>query len=147
MDRIVGEVQMQRREALKAVASAFALGRYSMVGTSSKSQRNLRQDHVQWVTEVLTKMQSIKPGMNKQALYKVFTTEGGLVFSPYKRTFVSRDCPYFKVDVEFHAAPADPKMQQQEPQDEREDEKSVGGNPADIIASISTPYLQFSVMD
>jgi len=45
-------------------------------------------------------MQTIKPGMTRKALLAVFTTEGGL-YTDLQRTFVSRDCPYFKVDVEF----------------------------------------------
>jgi hypothetical protein len=138
---------MQRRQAFKAVAGALAFGGYSLFGVSSKNQRKLPRDHVQWVTDVLIKMQSIKPGMTKQALYEVFTMEGGLVFSPYKRTFVSRDCPYFKVDVEFRAADVDPKRHDDEPQDEKDDENFVGGNPADMIVNISTPYLQFSILD
>jgi hypothetical protein len=142
-----GEAQVQRRQALTAVAGAIAISGSSLSGMSSEGETKPEQDHIQWVTEVLIKMQSIKPGMTRQDLYKVFRTEGGLVFSPYKRTFVSRDCPYFKVNVEFRAAAADPTKQQEEPQDERDDEKLIGGNPADVIANISTPYLQFSIMD
>ena len=138
---------MQRHLALKLVAGAAAINGGSLLGLPSENETKARQDHIQWVTDVLIKMQSIKPGMSKEALCRVFRTEGGLVFSPYKRTFVSRDCPYFKVDVELRAAAEDPKKQQAEPQDEKDDEKFVGGDPADVIVSISRPYLQFSIMD
>jgi hypothetical protein len=47
-------------------------------------------------------METIKPGMTREELLKVFATEGGLS-TGLNRTFVSRDCPYFKVDVEFEA--------------------------------------------
>jgi hypothetical protein len=59
-----------------------------------------QRDHVAWVAEALRRMQTVKPGMTRTDLLKVFTTEGGLS-SPLHRTFVSRDCPYFKVDVEL----------------------------------------------
>jgi hypothetical protein len=145
--RIAGEAQVQRRQALTALAGAVAISGSSLFCISSGGETKPEQDHIQWVTEVLIKMQSIKPGMTRQDLYKVFRTEGGLVVSPYKRTFVSRDCPYFKVNVEFRAAAVGPTKQEKEPQDEKDDEKLIGGNPADVIANISTPYLQFSMMD
>lgn len=47
-------------------------------------------------------MKTIKPGMTRDALLHVYKTEGG-VYTGLHRTFVSRDCPYFKVDVDFLA--------------------------------------------
>ena len=61
------------------------------------------QTHIAWVTEALKRMQTIKSGMTRKTLLTVFTTEGGLLFDELKRTFVSQDCPFFKVDVEFRA--------------------------------------------
>ena len=40
--------------------------------------------------------------MTREELMKVFRTEGGLSTGLH-RTFVSRECPYFKGDVEFRA--------------------------------------------
>jgi hypothetical protein len=40
--------------------------------------------------------------VTRKDLLVVFTTEGGLS-TGLRRTYVSRDCPYFKVDVEFEA--------------------------------------------
>jgi hypothetical protein len=77
---------------------------------------------VMWVAQALTRMLTIKPGMMRDDLMRVFTTEGGLS-TPFQQTFVSRDCPYFKVDVEF---------QKSRP---------------DIILKISRPYLAFAVAD
>jgi hypothetical protein len=83
-------------------------------------------------------MEMIKPGMTRRTLLTVFTTEGGLS-TGLQRTFVSRDCPYFKVDVEFQAVG----------RSDRDDEGRVTlvEGDADIIRKVSTPYLQFSVMD
>lgn len=59
-------------------------------------------DHNAWVAQVLKRMESIKPGMTRQALLSVFTTEGG-ISTGLQKTYVSRDCPFFKVRVEFQA--------------------------------------------
>jgi len=83
-------------------------------------------------------MQRIKPGMTRNSLLRVFTTEGGLS-TGLQRTFVSRDCPYFKIDVEFQAVGRPNR-------DENGRVTLVEGNE-DIILKASTPYLQFSVMD
>ena len=77
---------------------------------------------VMWVAQALTRMLTIKPGMTRDDLLKVFTTEGGLS-TPFEQTYVSRDCPYFKVDVEFREF------------------------RPDIILKISRPYLAFSIAD
>jgi hypothetical protein len=70
--------------------------------TYSASQEPCAQDHKAWVAHTLEKMETIKPGMTRQDLLEVFRTEGGLS-TGLPRTFVSQDCPYFKVVVEFKA--------------------------------------------
>jgi len=57
---------------------------------------------VDWAAEVIKRMETIKPGVTRKNLLTAFTAEGGLS-TGLQRTYVSRDCPYFKVDVEFHA--------------------------------------------
>jgi hypothetical protein len=76
-------------------------------------------------------MGTINPGMTRERLLTVFTTEGGLS-TRHHRTYVSRECPYFKVDVEFKAV-GQPNW------DEEGDQ--------DVIVSMSKPYLQFSIAD
>ena len=56
----------------------------------------------EWVRDTLAKMESIRPGMTREELMKVFRTEGGFS-TGLRRTFVSRECPYFKVEVQFRA--------------------------------------------
>ena len=78
-----------------------------MIGSASThampaAQQQSSQSHIAWVTDALIRMQTIKPGMTRSDLLKVFTTEGG-ISTGLQRTFVSRDCLYFKVDVEFDA--------------------------------------------
>jgi hypothetical protein len=89
-----------------------------------------RQEHTAWVRAVLTKMLRVKPSMTRKELLAVFTTEGGL-FTRLRRVYVSRDCPYFKVDVTFSPV----------------GESTAEESNDDVIATISRPYLQFSIMD
>ena len=107
-------------------------------GSSLNGQAATGEDHVAWVGEALKRMQTIKPGMTRKELLTVFTTEGGLS-TPLRRTFVSRDCPYFKVDVEFEAVGRPGR-------DTEGRVTSVEGG-LDRIVTISRPYLQFSRLD
>ncbi|HXM03270.1 MAG TPA: hypothetical protein VN939_11745, partial [Chthoniobacterales bacterium] len=94
--------------------------------------------HDAWVGSALKKMESVKPGMNREELLKVFTVEGGLS-TRLHRTFVSRECSFFKVDVDFRAVG----------QPDRDDD--LGVDPVegkrDTIVKISRPYLQFTIAD
>ena len=96
------------------------------------------QDHVAWVAEVLKQMQTIKPGMTRTQLLTVFTTEGGLS-TGLQRTFVSRDCPYFKVDVKFEAVGR--------PSRDADGRITLVEGSQDIIVTLSRSYLQFSISD
>jgi hypothetical protein len=81
-------------------------------------------------------METVKPGMTRWDLLKVFRTEGG-ISTGLRQTFVSQDCPYFKVDVEFKSgAGPDKPGAVILPQDNR-----------DIIVKVSKPYLQFTIAD
>jgi hypothetical protein len=95
-------------------------------------QSHHSEGHVDWVAEVLTRMQTVKPGMTRDALLKVFTTEGG-ISTALHRTFVSRDCPYFKVDVDFKPVGR--------PDRDRKGRVTRREDPGDIIVTISRPYL------
>jgi hypothetical protein len=106
--------------------------------THSANQERCSQEHQAWVTYVLKKMQTVKPSMTREELLKVFTTEGGLSTALNHR-FVSRDCPYFKVDVEFKAVGRHPAVTVAV--------RSLEENSLDIIVKISRPYLQFSIAD
>jgi hypothetical protein len=83
-------------------------------------------------------MQAIQPGMTRKDLLVVFTTEGGLS-TGLRRTYVSQECPYFKVDVEFQAVGR--------PNRDREGRVTLVEDDRDIIVKLSSPFLQFNVMD
>jgi hypothetical protein len=106
--------------------------------TDRALKRKSSQEHVAWVAKTLKEMGTIKPGMTRNDLLAVFKPEGGL-FTDLDRTFVSRDCPYFKVDVEFRAIGR--------PDRDREGRVTLMEDKRDIIIKISRPYLQFSITD
>jgi hypothetical protein len=82
-------------------------------------------EHTQWVSSVLAWIATIKPGMTRIELLRVFTTEGGLSTRTH-RTYVLKQCRTIKIDVEF----------------------SISGNEAeDTITQISKPYLDYGIYD
>jgi hypothetical protein len=130
---------MIRRLFVLVLLSIVVLGGSAFIRpTRSAILDPCAQDHEVWLSHVLEKMDSIKPGMTRGDLLKVFRTEGGLS-TGLRRTFVSRDCPYCKVVVEFKPvgrADSDNPVFMMSPEDSR-----------DIIVKVSKPYLQFSIAD
>jgi hypothetical protein len=98
------------------------------------SGQPLKQDtnHVQWVESALKDMESIKVGMTRKELLRVFTTEGG-ISTPSKRRYVYRHCPLFKVDVVFETRTS-------------ETGRAVESSD-DLITMISKPYLERIILD
>ena len=83
-------------------------------------------ESTEWIANALRSMQTIKVGMTRSDLMKIFTTEGGLEFkdeTTSRRTYVYRKCPHIKVDVTL--AIANPAVDL----------------PSDAITEISRPYL------
>jgi hypothetical protein len=124
-------------------ASVFTLVALALVlGTgraqTERTQADSDQQHAQWVGESLKTMQSVKPGMTRADLLRIFTTEGG-VSTPLHRIYIYRQCPYFKVDVEFATVGR--------PARDSGGRVTLVESGADTIKSISRPYLQFSVLD
>jgi len=101
-------------------------------------QESCAQKNEDWVRDVLAKMKTIRPGMTRAELLKLFRTEGGFS-NALRRRFVNRDCAYFKVDVEFEAVGR--------PGHDSDGRVTVEEDPRDIIVKISQPYLQFSIAD
>jgi hypothetical protein len=86
----------------------------------------------------MEKMETIKVGDTRKSLLRVFTTEGGLS-TALEHTYVSQDCPLFKIDVKFHAT-GRPEL------DPDGRETSIESDD-DIITALSRPYLAFQVLD
>lgn len=133
-----GELMIRRLLVLISL-SMITISSWSSVRlTHSGSQEACAQDHQVWVTHALEKMETIKPGMTREELLRVFTTEGGLSTGLH-RTFVSMDCSYFKIDVDFEAVGR--------PNRDKDGRVTLEEGQRDIIVKISRPYLQFSITD
>jgi hypothetical protein len=125
-----------KASVLALIVLALALG--SGCAQTERTQTDSNPQHVQWVAESLKVMQLVKPGMTRADLLRVFTTEGG-ESTGLRRTYVYRQCPYFKVDVEFEAVGR--------PARDSEGRVTLVESGADTIKTLSRPYLQFSVVD
>lgn len=128
----------RRLLALALLSAAFLSGPDTLRATPGRGQTPSSSDHVAWVAAALTRIQTIKPGMTRADLLEVFTTEGGLS-TALRRTFVSRDCRYFKIDVQFEAVGR--------PSRDDDGRMTAEEGDQDIILQISRPYLQFSIVD
>lgn len=88
---------------------------------------DVRTQHNLWVADALARMKTIKPGMTRADLLRVFAIPGGFwPDSSWTQTFEFEECRYFKVDVEFQPAAGSTLPR---------------GSSADVIKKISTPYI------
>jgi hypothetical protein len=95
--------------------------------TNSRDEQN-----TEWIAGIMKEIQTLKPGMTREDLLKVFTEEGGLS-TRFERRYAHRACPYIKVDVKFDFA--DPEA------------NSVKEHAQDKITQISTPFLEWTIAD
>ena len=133
---------MIRRLFVLLLLSVIVIGGSASVRTTkSANPEPCVQDHEVWLTHLTEKMETIKPGMTRWDLQKVFRTEGGPARPPttvgvLRSTFVSQDCPYIKIDVEFEPV-VRPDLGHvvfgYSPEDNR-----------DVIVKVSKPYVQFA---
>jgi hypothetical protein len=84
------------------------------------------------IADVLLRVATVKPGMTRGELLKIFTEEGGM-YTRWQHTYVYRGCPYIKVDVQFAPAPGTESDQMELNED--------------TIVKISRPYLYWSIAD
>jgi hypothetical protein len=115
------------------IISSISLLTFAMIASArSFRPQEKSMDHSEWVAKSLSEIQTIKVGMTREDLLKVFTVEGGLSTRTWRR-FVFRECPYIKVDVEFEPVGS--------PQDKLKE------HTEDRIIRISKPYLEQSISD
>jgi hypothetical protein len=98
---------------------------------SVPQESTINEAHKKWIASVIDAGSSIKPGMMRKDLLQTFQEEGGLSTRTH-RTYVFKQCPYIKIDVEFSPADNDDRFEQK---------------LEDKIAKVSMPYLQYSIMD
>jgi hypothetical protein len=90
-------------------------------------------EHSKWLAKSLREIQTIKPGMTREELLKVFQEEEGGLSSRTQQRYAFRECPYIKVDVTFEAVGAL--------------EGKLTKSPKDKITKISTPFLEWPIID
>jgi hypothetical protein len=74
---------------------------------------------------------ALQPGMTRADVLKNFQTEGGISSRQWNH-YVYKRCPYIKIDVTFVVAP---------------EAGPFNESATDKIATVSKPYLEFSIMD
>ena len=108
---------------------------FVLCGSASGQQGNQEQQIDASLTceidTVIRIADALHPGMTRADVLKNFQTEGGLSARSWNHYFYKR-CPYIKVDVTFVVAPGQDQFKEA---------------ATDKIATVSKPYLQFSIMD
>ena len=99
------------------------------VGADVQPGLQIDQEHTQWIQKVMHSISTIRPGMTRKDLSRVFTTEGGLS-TRSERRYVYKHCRNIKVDIRF--SPVD---------------QAIDEGPDDKIVQISRPYLEYSISD
>ena len=127
---------MHRRRALSLFATAIGVS----VSCQAHAFRDPESchDHVEWVAKIMEQMKRIKVGDTRKNLLRAFMGEGGLS-TGLGRTYVSQDCPYFKVEVKFRAIGR--------PERDSDGRVTLVESDDDIITGLSRPYLAYSVLD
>ncbi len=121
---------MRVRSVIVVALLAVLLGGSSHLA-AHRPQSAQTAEHNAWVEAVLKRMLTIKPGMTRADLLQVFGEQGG-ISSRTGRAYVSHDCPYFHVNVEFEAVGGP-------------DGAGLGESSRDRIVKISAPYLGWTV--
>jgi len=82
--------------------------------------------HWTWFWSQFRSLSAVKVGMSRSALINVVSEEGGLS-TRSRQTFTAKGCPYLKVDITFDTKGPKPGQ--------------------DTVASISTPHLDYAIVD
>ena len=111
---------------------AFCLLTFVSAAAISRSPSYGADEHTVWIAKSLKEIETVKVGMTRSDLLRVFQEEGG-ISTRTSRRYVFRECKYIKVDVEF------------EPVGEPENKASQ--SPGDKIIKISKPFLEWTISD
>ena len=89
-------------------------------------------EHAEWLGKAMREMATIKPGMSRADLLKVFEEEGGLSTRTQRR-YVYRGSKYIKVEVTFEPV--------------GEVDVKDGESREDKVTKISRPFLEWEILD
>ena len=118
-----------RKISLTFLAVSLVAGFAVFVKPAARSQDP--KTHSEWVAQSLREMETIKVGMTRADLLRVFREEGGLS-TRTQRQYVYRECLYIKVAVEFEPV---------------ETTGTLSENGKDKIVKISRPFIERVVID
>lgn len=120
---------------MKKLISLLVLGLVTLVSAAAilPAAKSFETDeNTKWVAKSLSEIESVKVGMTRADLLKVFKQEGGISNRVWQR-YVYHECPFIKVDVEFEPV-GDPG-------------NMLNRSPSDKIVKISKPFLERSISD
>ena len=103
----------------------------STAGQQVSQQPQIDASLTREIDAVIRIADALHPGMTRADVLKNFQTEGGLSAREWNH-YVYKRCPYIKVDVTFAVAPGEDPFKEA---------------ATDKIATVSRPYLEFSVTD
>lgn len=126
---------MKRLPMIAASLSLLLLSGSLLQAQDPKGPKN----PTEWIFESLQEIQTIKVGMTRADLLKVFSPEGGGLYTGLSRTYVFRGCIYIKVDVEFEPVGRSAT--------DDEGRATLIESDKDVIKEISKPYLELSIFD
>src|ERR1700682_1085290 len=127
---------IQRLFVLLLLSIIVIGGSASFRPAQSANPEPCAQNHEAWLKQVSEKMETIKPGMTRWDLLKVLRTEGtprrtfrtmGGPPQVLRESFVSQDCPYLRIDVEFEPVAGQDNVPNQ-----------------DVIVKVSKPYVEYA---
>ncbi len=125
-----------RKTAITLVMLLFVVA--SIISAQSFRDARKSEENTKWISDSLREMKTIEVGNTRADLIKVFTTEGGLS-TGLRQTYVYRNCPFIKVDVEFEAVGR--------PARDVDGRVTLEESDKDTIKLISKPYLEWSIAD
>ncbi len=120
------------------VIAASTLGLVLTASALSGQSPSQPQEPTEWIAHSLKEIQTVKVGMTRADLLKVFTTEGGLS-TGLNRTYVYRKCQLIKVDVEFEPVGR--------PARDADGRVTLIEANEDVIKRVSKPYLEWGSAD
>jgi hypothetical protein len=139
---------MNRRKAIAYVAGAIAARNplFAQSGLAPQPAAEITyrpesrewQQHSEWVGRVLDRMLAIRPGMTRDHVETVLTSDGGKSTRTHQ-VYLSRDCPYFKVALVFHPVSQDLPLERLS--------IDPGACARDKILSMSRPYVERENME
>ena len=100
-------------------------------GQELNQQPQINASLTREIDVVIRTADALHPGMTRADVLKNFQAEGGISARQWNH-YVYKRCPYIKIDVTFVVAPGEDQFNE---------------SATDKIATVSKPYLQFSIMD